>query len=569
MPITSEVDKVNSRLKDLFKLEESFVIALNGEWGIGKTHFWNNFVKENLTKKEGKEVAYVSLFGKNTLSDIESDIVMQVSQIEKVKNFLDSRLGSIGFAGVKVSNILSLIPKSDFKDIVICFDDFERKSDKLDTKDILGLISQFKEQKNCKIVMIYNQEEIEDKKILSDYKDKVIDYDLHYRPTVEESFNTVSDRLKVFNQYPLEFLTQKGINNIRVIKRLINALNDFEFIVEEVKGYPDIESQIAYEIIRLSIINSKFNDYDLNILKEYLEDKHITGDNEFKKNKDYEKILFYLLDDTEKDFLFVSKIMECVDNYIKNSIVDREYLQLAINEIKSIENGTKIFSEARELNLRFNYELTYTKKAFEADMYSKLQEGGDFIVDILEVRVFINYMNKLIEIEDNPKYKIFAIEKMKKFIDRKFQDGNSYEITNEEDVFINFDSSFDSYITDKIIEMNAYEFGTLERVIDILNNPRRSGQWGFNEADDLESIDRETYKNQIINSGTFLKSLINFVAWNKNKQDTGYDRFINIITEVLFELRNEEEYGYKIEKVIKFLDLKDPSLEVQEEVQVE
>ena len=45
MPITSEVDKVNGRLKDLFELDESFVIALNGEWGIGKTHFWNKFVE--------------------------------------------------------------------------------------------------------------------------------------------------------------------------------------------------------------------------------------------------------------------------------------------------------------------------------------------------------------------------------------------------------------------------------------------------------------------------------------------------------------------------------------------
>lgn len=567
MLITSEVDKVNDRLKDLFKLDESFVIALNGEWGIGKTHFWNKFVEENLTEKlVCKEVAYVSLFGKNTLSDIESDIVMQVSQTEKVKNFLDSRLGSIGFAGVKVSNVLSLIPKSDFKDIVICFDDFERKSNKLDTKDILGLISQFKEQKNCKIVMIYNQEEIEDKKVLSDYKDKIIDYDLHYRPTVEESFNAVADRLKVFNLYPLEFLTQKGINNIRVIKRLINALNDFEFIVEEVKDYPDIESQIAYEIIRLSIINSKFNDYDLNILKEYLEDKYIAGDNEFKKNKDYEEILFYLLDDTEKDFLFVSKVMECVDNYIKNSIVDREYLKLAVNEIKLIENGSKISSEAKKLNLKFNYELTYSKEQFETDLYAKLQEGEDYIVDIVELEVFINYINKLIEIEDKPEYKTFAIEKMKKFIDRKFENGNSYEITSEEDVFIDFDSSFDSYISNKIIELNSYESETIERAIGIFNNPRRSGEWGFNEATDLESIDRETYKNQIINSGSFLKSLVHFVDWNKNKHDTGYDRFLSTITEILFELKNEPEYGYKIEKVIKFLDLKDPSLEVQEEV---
>ena len=155
---------------------------------------------------------------------------------------------------------------------------------------------------------------------------------------------------------------------------------------------------------------------------------------------------------------------------------------------------------------------------------------------------------------------------MKKFIDRKFENGNSYEITSEENVFIDFDSSFDSYISNKIIELNSYESGTIERAIGIFNNPRRSGEWGFNEAADLESIDRETYKNQIINSGSFIKSLIHFVDWNKNKHDTGYDRFLSTITEILFELKNELEYGYKIEKVIKFLDLKDPSLEVQKEV---
>lgn len=562
----TEVEKLNDKLKELFKLDEGFVVTLNGEWGVGKTHFWNKFVENNLSKElEKKEIAYVSLFGKDKLSEIESDIMLQISRIEKIKDIINKTVGTAGIYGLKVSNITSIIPQTDFSNIIICFDDLERKSNKIDSKDILGLISLYKEQKKCKIIMILNKNELPDDD-LSIYKDKIIDYDLHYKPTVEESYSTISNKLKVFKNYPLEYLNNKGINNIRVIKRLINALNDFEFIVEEVKGYPDIESQIAYEIIRLSIINSKFNDYDLNILKEYLEDKYIAGDNEFKKNKDYEEILFYLLDDTEKDFLFVSKVMECVDNYIKNSIVDKEYLQLAINEIKLIENGTKISSETRELNLKFHYELTYSKEEFEADMYSKLQEGGNFIVDILELEVFINYIKKLIEINDNPEYKSFAIEKIKMFIDRKFENGNSYGITSEEEVFIDFDSSLGSYITDKIIEMNAYESGTLERVIDILNNPRRSGEWGLNEAADLENIDRGTYKSEIVRSGSFLKSIIHFINWNKNKQDTGYDRFINTITEVLFELKNEVEYGYKIEKVIKFLDLKDPSLEVQEEV---
>lgn len=71
---------------------------------------------------------------------------MQVSRAANVKEYLNNSLGSFGVSGINVSNVLSLMPKSDFKNIIICFDDFERKSKKLDSKDILGLIYQFKEQ---------------------------------------------------------------------------------------------------------------------------------------------------------------------------------------------------------------------------------------------------------------------------------------------------------------------------------------------------------------------------------------------------------------------------------------
>ena len=35
----TEVEKLNDRLKELFKLDEGFVVSLNGKWGVGKTHF--------------------------------------------------------------------------------------------------------------------------------------------------------------------------------------------------------------------------------------------------------------------------------------------------------------------------------------------------------------------------------------------------------------------------------------------------------------------------------------------------------------------------------------------------
>ncbi len=446
----TEVQRLEERLKNLFKLDEPFVITLNGEWGVGKTHFWNSFIRTNLsTQLENKEIAYISLFGKDTLSDIESDIIMQVSRTVKIKNVLNNIVGSIGYAGVKVSNVLSLIPESDFKDIVICFDDFERKSDKLDSKDILGLISQFKEQKNCKIIMIYNQEEIEDTKV-SDYKDKVIDYELHYKPTVEESFKIVSNRLKVFNDYPLEYLKRKGINNIRVIKRLINALNDFEFILPKIEDHSDIKEELVYSIMRLSILNAKFSSFDIESLVEYVNDKRTSENGETNINNEYEIMLFLL--DIEGNYFFPNAILENIYYYIKNSIINSEQLLSIINQKIAIKNRNIISQEIFQINFKYDYDLSYSRKNYASELFSALEKGGDYIVDITSVESFIYYIEELIDITGKENYyKTYAREKFQKYIDHMYEGDDISEFTafGRKHKVIDFDSFLETYINKK------------------------------------------------------------------------------------------------------------------------
>jgi uncharacterized protein YydD (DUF2326 family) len=71
-----------------------------------------------------------------------------------------------------------LLDKQDFKDIIVCFDDFERLSSSMELKEVLGLISELKEQKNCSVVMILNEDELRDnKETLDKYKEKLIDYE--------------------------------------------------------------------------------------------------------------------------------------------------------------------------------------------------------------------------------------------------------------------------------------------------------------------------------------------------------------------------------------------------------
>lgn len=39
---------------------------------------------------------------------------------------------------------------------IVCIDEFERLSDKIQAQDILGLISELKEHKGCCVIAIYN-----------------------------------------------------------------------------------------------------------------------------------------------------------------------------------------------------------------------------------------------------------------------------------------------------------------------------------------------------------------------------------------------------------------------------
>jgi hypothetical protein len=59
---------------------------------------------------------------------------------------------------------ITLPDKQDFKDIIVCFDDFERLSSSMELEEVLGLISELKEQKNCSVVMILNEDELGDNK---------------------------------------------------------------------------------------------------------------------------------------------------------------------------------------------------------------------------------------------------------------------------------------------------------------------------------------------------------------------------------------------------------------------
>jgi hypothetical protein len=90
-------------------------------------------------------------------------------------------------------------------------------------------------QKECKVVMILNEGELGgNKEIFNKYKEKLIDYEFSYDPKPSESLDILKDKLTAFKELLRNYLTEHKINNIRVIRRIINALNDFSFIQTDI-----------------------------------------------------------------------------------------------------------------------------------------------------------------------------------------------------------------------------------------------------------------------------------------------------------------------------------------------
>ena len=480
--------KVQERLKELLNANQSFGIALNGKWGVGKTFFWNKLIEDNLSDRK---TAYISLFGVENIFDIERKIIFQISTKDrfitsakdKIKDF-KTTLGfkdedtNFGITGSILSIGLSLFEKKDFENVIVCFDDFERISDKLKLKDVLGLISELKEQKKCTVVMILNKDELKEDD-LSKYKDKIVDYDFNYEPTVVESFGLIKDNLKTFEEYSLEYFQRHEINNIRIMKRVINALNDYACFEESLKDFKDIEKELVENILEISTINALKLSVDFENLSNYSMKNCLDKKNR-EKNEDYEKLLKYI-NYGYTGYFYMSDITYNLVDYVKTSIVDKQSLQKSIEERIEKQKYASVEKQIREFAHKARYDLNYPYNKYTLDLFTILEFNKNTITEIINADNFLFYINQLKEFDSKniEKYKTFAIDILKKYL--------SIELIKERkpswiERTINNIKDFDTEITDYFNTLetsrNTGKVSLIEGVTDLMLNPIKNSSWG-------------------------------------------------------------------------------------------
>lgn len=543
------VKNLKEKLNNILKKDEPVVVSINGKWGVGKTYFWHQF-KEQLTDKK---VAYVSLFGKETISSIRTDIFLQV--ISKQQNNWRRFKGwyfkniKISYGGIGIG--ITLPDKQDFKDIIVCFDDFERLSSLMELEEVLGLISELKEQKNCSVVMILNEDELRDnKETLDKYKEKLIDYEFSYDPRPFESLEILQDKLTAFKDYPLQdYLTKHKINNIRVISRIINALNDFSFIESHIKDTPEVTTEIVDSIIQIAAINAQNSSF-----REFVEyTKKLFTPDEFEENKKYEYLLSLVDGDNKhhKALFLESNVVSSLFKYCQTSLIDEEYF-IKIVEVKI--NNQNLSSTYENINEKHQYDMSYKNKAYVSDLWNLLKEQG-YKISIAEYTFlypghFIYYIKQLetLDVENKAQYRNFALGCLKDFI-RDNLDWMRDDRSGAPQKLLDFDPELDSYYEQCTVENQQESVDSSEKIISLMHNVIKNGK--SNELEALSQIQKPKIKQYILSDARYFKETFDFLM----RCNVYTPKYVSNIDLVLRELSQSEDsdHVYKAKEVLDSL----------------
>lgn len=214
-------------------------ICLQGPWGGGKTHLWKSVVKSQKV-----EHTYVSLFGINSLAGLKAQIALS-AQDQRGVSFLKRRyyfrdiLGAITRSAPLVpsrfggSSALTEATQSlafhFVKNRLVCIDDVERRGEKLQLKDVLGLVSYLEEQRGCRVCVILNSGAFDDADadVWASQREKVFEAELLYDPSATQVISVAlgaGDQLQAWYPHAVKALEDLSIRNVRIIRRIARML---------------------------------------------------------------------------------------------------------------------------------------------------------------------------------------------------------------------------------------------------------------------------------------------------------------------------------------------------------
>ncbi|WP_337196182.1 P-loop NTPase fold protein [Campylobacter sp. B0100352/1] len=427
MIITKKNYLNKEQIKKFLEDKDRYSLFINGKWGVGKTYLWKEIENEiSNTKKdfelnkvklnffshlkylyefiilivkflikyfsycefikqedESLRVIYISLFGKEHYKEILEEITLNSYKYNKLVYFLRN----LTFWKISIGSLFQFFIKQDFKNIIVCFDDLERKSDKLNIKDLLGLINNLKEGK-CKVILIGDDSKLNNKKIFDNYKEKCIDLEITIDSRLEVVLQIAKEKCPQINTKLLPCTLLNGIKNLRQLNKILSAFNYFHeelHFKEKLVENPDCKDFLVYVF---EVIVEKI-DSIYTISSELLEFKHLFTKIIEEIIKDYFNNATYLISNRMRE-AFNSEF----DNY-QLYIYRTNFIQIFSNLIQ-----TNVFNENDKEKI--NEILQYIADKNKIDDFIDLSKIG--IVDFFALTYIFDLHNNQAVIEIKKKY---------------------------------------------------------------------------------------------------------------------------------------------------------------------
>lgn len=181
------------------------VLLVTGSWGSGKTYYFKNFLFPKIEAETKTQSIIVSLYGatdKNSIANKvlfayldskagNSKLISSATIAKSVQNFTDAvpflnqyaDLGKLFRATGE--DLFRFLPS---KDLLICFDDLERMSEKISADDFMGLINELVENRGYNVVVIANEKEIKNG---IKYKEKTVEKTIQFKNDLSTIFDSI------------------------------------------------------------------------------------------------------------------------------------------------------------------------------------------------------------------------------------------------------------------------------------------------------------------------------------------------------------------------------------------
>lgn len=387
----------NSLVSAVQSNNEPIVVAIKGGWGEGKTHFWKKTVLPEIAEKRP---GYVSVFGAETLAQIQREVLLEAAKAssdadrklqqritEKFPFFKKVNVGRgiariFDSSNVPLTFFLDLMENFVFPDDwILCLDDIERLSKSIELDALFGYINALRDERKVNVVLIYNEEKVggqDSLEALKRYSEKVVDRELAFAPNIDEIVELVcSNRC---NDRELEVIKKCcrsiELRNIRILKRILQFRDELKKALPENADQElllnTLPSIVLFAWIKYASLDARTLTFDyLRLYQGSITD--FTNENEDEVDERHERLKDY-------GYLFTDDFDLILIKWISSGLLDEP----ALKEVY----GTKATDSERE---RLRNELT---NVWQEHYHNTLRDTEVEFVDALTqaTRNFFEYI---------------------------------------------------------------------------------------------------------------------------------------------------------------------------------